>query len=104
VPYSPLTVYFSPVSDLEYRYRTPVVVHFVDHSVFTDPDTSSLSSSELAAVARARIVREGLEGILYAVLYSYREPGYLLLCSPLNAYRVGHQSPVTFPSRISRMA
>jgi hypothetical protein len=92
------------VSDLEYLYHTPVVVYVIDYSVFTDPDMSSLFSSERATVARARIVREGLEDILCAVLCGYRGRGYLLLCPPLIAYRVGHQSPVTFPSRISRMA
>jgi hypothetical protein len=89
---------------LEDGYHLSVIVYFVDYAIVVNAQTQALSASKLATVVRTRIIRKGLEGIFYAVLCGCREPCNLFLRPPLNAYRVGHQSPVTFPSRISRMA
>ncbi len=90
--------------DLENGYRAWIVVYEVDDTVVADANTPTLTVLQLAAPRWAGIVRKGYERCLYAVLHPGRESGYLLLRPTLYPDRVGHQSPVTLPSRISRMA
>jgi hypothetical protein len=60
--------------------------------------------AENGYLALVIIYRESLKDRLHTVLHLCEEASYPFLCPTLYTYRVGHQSPVTLPSRISRMA
>jgi len=92
------------VSDLENGYRALVVVYLVDDAEVTYADAPTPSVGQPAATRRTQFFSESLESRLHTVLHHCGETSYLFLCPMLYTYRVGHQSPVTLPSRISRMA
>jgi hypothetical protein len=90
--------------DPENGYLAPVIIYLVDDAVVTDADAPTTSVRQSAATRRTRFFGESLKSRIHTVLRLCGEASYLFLCPALYTYRVGHQSPVTLPSRISRMA
>lgn len=80
------------------------IVYLVNRSIVAYPDPPPFPTLELAGAGRARFARESLKAFLDTILNVRGQPGYLFLRSPLDDYGVAHQSPVTLPSLISRMA
>ncbi len=78
------------MSDLEDGDHPLFVVYLVDRPVVAYPDSPTAFSLELATPGRSWVARKGSQGAFYAILNIRGEPGYLLLCPPLNGYRVAH--------------
>ena len=85
-------------------YLALVIIYLVDDAVVTDADALTSSVRQSAPTRRTRFFGESLECCLHTVLHLCGEPSYHFLCPTLYTYRIGHQSPVNLPSRISRMA
>jgi hypothetical protein len=76
--------------DLEDGHNLLVVIYLVYHPVIPYSDPPAVYSLEPTASTRTRIIREGLQSALYAVLDIRGESGYLFLCPPLDGYGVDH--------------